>query len=167
MRVKGILTVTLLVLFVVSMADGWQNQPAVTGPGVTTAQPTMPPPVPPYSSGQQPYGQPYPPAAAYPNQPGAAPSAGAAQDGPTYPYPPYHNPYYDGTSARNFVNGSIEWLFGLPGQAIDTVSNFIDNRFFPQQPATSGGFPQPVPAPPVPANQTPLPPASTYVPPTR
>jgi hypothetical protein len=166
MRVKSIFTVGLLVLCVVSLADGWQNQPAATGPGVTTAQPPRPP-APPYFGGQQSYGQPYPPITPYSDRGGAAHQAVGAQDAPTYPYPPYHNPYYDGTSARNFVNGTIEWVFGLPSMALDGVANFLDNKFFPQQPATSGGTPEPAPAPRVPATQAPLPPASTYTPPAR
>jgi len=167
MKAKGILAVMLLVFCVVPVADGWQRQPAGVQPGVTTAQQTMQPPPQPYSGAQQPYGQAYPPAVAYPNQAATSPQAGASQDGPSYPYPPHHNPYYGGTSARDFVNGTIEWFFALPGQAIDTVSNYIDNTFFPQQPATSGGSPQPVSGQAAPPDRTPLPPASAYAPPGR
>lgn len=167
MRGKSIFPITLLVLCAVAAANGWQNQPSGTGPTVTIVQPAAQAPAPPYAGTPPSYGQQHPPAAAYPEQAGVAPSPGSAQAGPQYPYPPYHNPYYDGTSARNVLNGTIEWLFGLPGQAVETVSNFIDARFFPVQPATSGGQPQQAPAQSVPPNRTPLPPAGTYTPPAR
>jgi hypothetical protein len=172
MKGKSIFAITLLVLCVISAANAWQTQPAATGPAVSTAQPSAPPAAPSFTGPPQGYGQQYPPAAAYPNQAGATPAPGNAQAGPTYPYPPYHNPYYDGNSVRNVLNGTVEWLFGLPGQAVETVSNFIDARFFPVQPATSGGQSQqaPVqqpPAQPVPVTPAPLPPASAYAPPVR
>lgn len=167
MRGQSIFAVALFVLCVVSLASAGQNQQGGTIPVVTIAQPAPQAPAPPYAGPPQNYWQQYPPAAAYPNQAGVAPSQGTAQGGPTYPYPPYNNPYYDGTSARDVLNGTIEWLVGLPGQAIDSVSNFIDARFFPVQPATSGGQPQQAPPPAAPQTQAPLPSAGTYAPPAR
>ncbi len=64
---------------------------------------------------------------------------------PTYPYPQYHNPYYQGADPRAALTGTIDWLFSLPAVVMDRFSNVVDKNFFPRQPATSGG---PVTAPP-------------------
>lgn len=103
---------------------------------------------------QQPTAEAYPP----PNQ----------SPYPNYPYPPYHNPYYNGMSPKNMLSNTIDWLLALPSTVAGNFSNILDSRVFPAQPAGSGGRPphtvQPS-APPVPdsAPTGPLPPAQPYV----
>ncbi len=61
--------------------------------------------------------------------------------GPKYPYPPYHNPYYDNSASKDPLNAAVDWLKRLPHSIVDRVVGFVDNRFYPSVPATSGGAP--------------------------
>ena len=93
-----------------------------------------------------------PPAA--PQQYGqASPQAGADTGQgqyPQYPYPKYHNPYYDGISPRAVVTDTLEWFFTLPSNIMNRFSNFIDSTVYPQAPATHGGTQSPGVGPPYP-----------------
>jgi len=57
---------------------------------------------------------------------------------PMYPYPDYHNPFYNGTSPRDLVSGTVDWIVGLPSTMMDSLSNLLDRKVFPQAPATHG-----------------------------
>ena len=135
MRMQSTLGVTLLVLVVVSSA-GAQNAPysgpspafapAGVGRGMSAPQGTYAP---------QGYGvRPQP---GYQDQYSGS-QAGAGQ-WPYYPYPPYHNPYYNQRmNARQALSGTIDWFFALPSNLMDRVSGFLDGRIFPQMPASQG-----------------------------
>lgn len=77
-----------------------------------------------------------------PQAPGYADTAQAPY--PTYPYPAYHNPYYTGTSPKDLLANTIEWVFSFPANVMDRVSNFMDSHVFPRVPATSGSSQEPV-----------------------
>jgi hypothetical protein len=141
MLTRYVLRMVLIVLTCTSFSYGWQSQPP--GASAGNAYPAATPHVVP----QQPYqGTPQ-----YSGAPQPLPQYEPAQSGnvtqdayPQYPYPQYHNPYYSGsgTTARDMLSYTMDWLFCLPSNVADQVSNFVDNRFFPQTPATHGGQPQ-------------------------
>jgi hypothetical protein len=58
---------------------------------------------------------------------------------PTYPYSRHHNPYYKGQSIEDVFGGAIDWIVSVPGVLANGVTRFLDNRVFPQVPATQGG----------------------------
>ncbi len=81
---------------------------------------------------------------------------------PQYQYPQHNNPFYDGSTPGGMVSDTIDWMVGLPSNLMDRFSEYLDTRFFPQKPATSG-------APVTQSgsssqNQAPLPPANAYDP---
>ncbi len=92
----------------------------------------------------------------------ANPQASGNQGAPQYQYSQHNNPFYDGSTPGGMVSDTIDWIVGLPSNFMDRVSEYLDTRFFPQKPATSGS----------PATQSgnsgqaqnPLPPASAYNP---
>jgi hypothetical protein len=141
MLTRHILRTVFIVLTCTPFSYGWQSPPPGAPPGNAYPAPTPPgvtqqqyQGVPQYGGAQQPAPQYEPP------QPGSA-----AQDSyPQYPYPQYHNPYYSGSgmTARDMLTHTMDWLFSLPSNLADQVSNYVDNRFFPQTPATHGGQPQ-------------------------
>ncbi len=140
MKTKSLTCVALLVLTALCSAQGQQSQPPEAYSGVAPApqeRPTTPPPqVPPPQSDVTPARPP----ASYQVQPLPGDSSGINYaEWPTYPYPQYHNPYYDSAhQARSFVSGTIDWLFNLPSDLVDRFSNYMDGTFFPPTPATSG-----------------------------
>ncbi|MGB6067754.1 MAG: hypothetical protein WBG50_23355 [Desulfomonilaceae bacterium] len=169
MAIKRVLGVSILVLMTVAVAQGqsWQSQSPDSQPGAA-----------PVTQGVYPSGQSYGAnPAGYSGLPQSSdryqaqsvplePSSGRMAP-PSYPYPPYHNPYYNGVSAGEFLSGTVDWLFNLPSGLIDRVANFMDGNFFPQTPATQGGAPQSQVQgeSPVQENRVPtqtLPPASSY-----
>ncbi|MBI4965863.1 MAG: hypothetical protein HY913_21475 [Desulfomonile tiedjei] len=172
MRINSLLGVFVVVFSMVSMVQAW-NYPPAPPTGTGTVPNATHPSVQSYAPPAQTYGGTHQPPAAYQGQPGSPDYSSGTQGDPAYPYPPYHNPYYEGAvSPRNFLSGTIDWVFSLPSNAIDSFSNFLDSNFFPRAPATSGGAPsaQPQgghPSPGAPANSAPLPPASVYGPPSR
>jgi hypothetical protein len=172
MRIKSVPVVFLLVLSMISLAQAWNSSPAPATPAGSSPNVTYPT-VQPYAPPAQSHDAAYPPPAGYQGQPTAPDPAMSAQGDPAYPYPPYHNPYYDGDiSPRNFLSGTIEWVFSLPSTALDSVSNFLDNNFFPRAPATSGGSSQSqpqalYPQQGSPGTPLPLPPANVAAPPSR
>jgi len=172
MRINSLLGVLMVVFSMVSAAQAWNypyDQAATTGSSPNVTYPAVQPYAPPGQS----YGGSYQPPDSYPGQPVPPDYASGTQGDPAYPYPPYHNPYYDGAVApRNVLSGTIDWFFSLPANAIDSFSNFLDNNFFPRAPATSGGSSQSQPqgAYPTqggPAPSAPIPPANAYGPPPR
>lgn len=173
MKLKSVLAVSLTVFGMVSLAQAWNypsNPGAAAGSGPNVPHPSAQP----YSAPAQAYGGPYQPPSPYQGQPGSPDYSLDGQGDPSYHYPPYRNPYYDGAAyPRNSLSGAIEWFFSLPAYAVDSFSNFLDNNFFPRAPATSGGSPQAqpqsaYPSQGSPATSAPLPPASAaYGPPTR
>lgn len=172
MRIKSVLGAFLLVLSMISLAQAWNSSPAPAAPAGSSPNVAYPS-VQPYAPPAQSHDAAYPPPPGYQGQPMAPDPALSAQGDPAYPYPPYHNPYYDGdVSSRNFLSGTIEWFFSIPSTALDSFSNFLDNNFFPRAPATSGGSSQ---SPPQaiypqqgrPGASLPLPPANPAAPPSR
>jgi hypothetical protein len=157
MEIKRALGITLLLLIAVCLVYAGQSHSQGTGPLGTTPSTAAPAQVQSYPQGPHAYG-PGTQTPAYPSQ--AQPGMGTWNtDGtPNYPYPAYHNPYYDGTTARNAVTQTVEWVFGLPAMVMDGVSNFLDNSFFPRVPATQGGQP--------PADASGAPPAQATQPPS-
>jgi hypothetical protein len=154
MKYKGMTLVSLAILSIA--AAGWALQPAAvgrgTGPTWTPAQTGRLPRV----QGEQGYGvaSPIPPAyrgGRYEptNEPGY----------PQYPYPPYRNPYYDGTPSGNFASKTVDWLLSFPSNLFNRVSDYLDGTFFPQAPATQGRGPA---GPTDPGSGTHPPPASPY-----
>lgn len=157
MRVLRVFVVAFLVLGIVGVANGWQQ-----GPGVANG--SGPPPQ--YARDGQYHSpgarQPHP--YVYPTQPvPQAPPAYSPNRGavpmqqapgysgytqvpePSYPYPPHHNPYYQGVSPKDLLANTIEWVLSLPATVMGRVSNFMDDNFFPRVPATSGASTEPPP----------------------
>ncbi len=141
MAIKRVLGVSIVVLITISIAQGqsWQDQPQGFRPGMAPLPQGAPPGDQSYAATPQGYGSMPQPSSRYQTQP-IVPDPGTGRDAPPlYPYPPYHNPYYNGASAGEFLSGTVDWLFGLPSSLIDRVANFMDSSFFPQAPATHGG----------------------------
>lgn len=139
MRTHTVLGVSLLILITVSQAGAQHAQyqaPTQSAAPVPSGQ-DIPAPQTPYSPqgfGGQPQIQPQP-MYQY-QQPGTGPSTG---EWPYYPYPPYHNPYYEQRmSPRDALTGTIDWLLALPSSVMDRIGNFLDGRVFPQAPAAQG-----------------------------
>jgi hypothetical protein len=85
-----------------------------------------------------------------------------AQHWPQYQYPQHNNPYYDGGTPGAMVSDTVDWLMALPSNLMDRFSEYMDTKFFPAKPATSGS-----PAPRQGAanpSGAPLPPANAYNP---
>lgn len=148
MRMQSVLAAALLIL--IASPPTWSQYAQY--PTGTQSAPTMPygsaNPAPPgsynlqeYSPAQQQSPYPY-------EQQGAGSDAG---QWPYYPYPQYHNPYYDERimRPRDALSGTIDWLLTLPSNVMDRVSNFLDGTVFPQAPATRGARPdsQPLSSP--------------------
>ncbi|MCA1961398.1 MAG: hypothetical protein LDL33_11450 [Desulfomonile sp.] len=157
---------TICFVFVAAIASiAWsQGRPiGVPQSGGSYYQPSQPAPPPGMSQGQPAW---TPPAPAY-QSPQAVPNQQqAGQAYPSYPYPPHHNPYYDGVPHANFLSPWFDYIFNLPSAVIGRVADIMDRTIFPASPATHGkpgGTPVPEAAAP-PAPQNPLPPASLYDP---
>jgi hypothetical protein len=140
-RVLGVL-IAVLAMTCVSQGQSWQGQPPGLQQGVAPPQQGAPPAARSYATTPPPYGS-VPPAQSRYQAQSIPPDPATVRDAPPpYPYPPYHNPYYNGASAGEFLSGTVDWLFNLPSSLIDRVANFMDGNFFPQSPATSGGSPR-------------------------
>jgi hypothetical protein len=144
MSINRVLGVSIVVLAMVSISLGqnWQGQ----SPGLQQGAAPLPQGAGPsnqsYATTAPGYGNPPPSPGGYQAQQ-ISPDQGTGREAPSpYPYPPYHNPYYNGASAGEFLSGTVDWLFNLPSSLIDRVANFMDGNFFPQSPATSGGTPR-------------------------
>ncbi len=154
MRAISIFIVACLVLGSVGIACGWQqgsgisNAPAAPQPYAADRQYPTPAPQQPYPNAY-PAPPPLPPSQAYSTNQGTVPQQQApgyseAQT-PVYPYPPHHNPYYDGASPKDLLANTVEWVLSFPATLMGTVSNFVDDHFFPRVPATSGSSSGPPP----------------------
>lgn len=145
MGIKCMVGVAVMILVVAGSAQSQQN--TYPGPAPQTApvpQAVGPHGLPPYSRPPANYQSPgFPSGDNGYQQPARQGPTNQAQ-WPTYPYPQYHNPYYQGADPRAALTGTIDWLFSLPAVVMDKFSNVVDRNFFPRQPATSGGS---VPAP--------------------
>jgi len=165
MGIKSILGVSLLTLALVASSEAQQSQYPVQTPGSApvpnaSTSPATPylPPAPGYFPGTQPPAQ--------PQMQGPPQSSGVQQsEWPHYPYPQYHNPYYQQMSPRDAISGTIDWVFSLPSHVMDRFSNFLDGNFFPQVPATQGAQGQPNTQ--VVPRTNPSPPPATVYSPTR
>lgn len=159
MGIKYIVGVAVMILVAAGSAPG--QQPPYPGPSPQTvpAPQGMAPQGSPYADAPTNYQSPGIPSGGYQyRQPVDQPGANQAQ-WPQYPYPQYHNPYYQGSDPRAALNGTIDWLFSLPAVLMDRFSNVLDKNIFPRQPATSGGSTAP-PVQGTPMNQLePKPPA--------
>lgn len=139
MGIKCMVGIAITVL--VAAGAAWSQQPPYPVPAPQSVPvPQVRPQGSPYADPPTSYGSPgLPPSGGYQHR-GPAPQAGTNQtQWPSYPYPQYHNPYYQGVDPRTAINGTIDWLFSLPAVLMDKVSNVVDRGFFPRQPATSGG----------------------------
>jgi hypothetical protein len=143
MGFKGLIGVWLLVLAMVSGAQSQYRQTPVPTRDVAPMPQQGGPATLPYSGIPQGYGNAAPAPGGYPAQPDQGYSDMNSPDWPSYPYPRYHNPYYEGTAARDFVSGTLDWLMCLPSNVFDRFSNFLDGHVFPQAPATHGSSGQP------------------------
>jgi len=147
MGFKSLFGVCLLVLATASGAQGQYGQaPIPTRDAAVTPQqggPTASP----YSGFPQGYGNADSAPGGYQTQPAPGYSDMNSPDWPSYPYPRYHNPYYEGAAARDFASGTLDWVMSLPSNVFDRVSNFLDGHVFPQAPATHGSSSQAQPAP--------------------
>jgi len=164
MRRETVIGIALLVLTMVSTSWNWPppagaQQP--TGPPLYQGAPAQ---------GQQyqgfPQGNPgMVPPGGFGNQ-SAQGYQGTGQPGfPQYPYPANPNPFFDGTSGRNFLANTMDWLLSLPSNLLDRFSNYVDGTVFPQVPATHGQAPNvSAPQPQPQGSLEPLPPASRYTP---
>jgi len=111
-------------------ADGRLNSPVLQQWAMTPAQFGQPGP-----NGYQ------PPVQAQAPVQTPAQSAGQPVEGtgwPTYPYPQYHNPYYQPSDPRAVFNETVDWFFRLPSTVMDRFANFLDKNLFPASPATYG-----------------------------
>ncbi len=174
MAINRVLGVSIVVLAMVSISQGqsWQGQPPAMQPAIVPLPQGAPPAAQSYDPAPPGYGSMPQSAGRYqaqqiPPDPGTGRNAA-----PSYPYPAYHNPYYNGASAGEFLSGTVDWLFSLPSSVIDRVANFMDGNFFPQSPATYGGPPQSEVQGPPAAQETQrieqsLPPAAVYQPGSR
>ena len=139
----------------------WQTAPPM-GPTYIPAQaPAAPTPYVPAPTGTPNYNT--PPAPARQMQPAPPQAYGGVRQGqfPQYPYPKYHNPYFDGMSPRSVVSNTLDWFFTLPANVMSKLSGFMDSTAFPQAPATHGGQAYPGQTPP---GQAPSGPAPQYGP---
>jgi hypothetical protein len=170
MSLKSMVGISLLILTVPAASSAWQPPPAARQPGVLPPPRSVPAPE------QSVPGVPreYPPGAPSTGPVYQVPQAQGYSNGsqpgyPQYPYPPYHNPYFGGYSARNFVSNAIDWIITLPSNVFDRFSNYLDGTIFPRAPATHGkSSVQPGTSAPsrprrMPSDE-PLPPASVYSP---
>ncbi|MGO9567147.1 MAG: hypothetical protein ACLP5H_06370 [Desulfomonilaceae bacterium] len=141
MAINRVLGVSIVVLMTASIAQGqsWQGQPQSLQPGVSPVPQGAPPVDQSYVPTPPGYGSLPQPPSRYQAQPIPADQGTVSDAPPPYQYPPYHNPYYNGASAGEFLSGTVDWLFSLPSGLIDRVANFMDGNFFPQSPATHGG----------------------------
>lgn len=142
MKLKGAIWIVLLTLSALPGSYAWQNpqrnipegppagMPTQVGPqvGVQGVSPNV---------NRPPLG--YQPPVVQP--PAVQPQETAnTQDGwPTYPYPQYHNPYYEGAAARNLLTEAVDWIVAVPSNVVGKVCDFLDTRVFPNVPATHGG----------------------------
>lgn len=142
MGIKSILGVSLLTLALVSLSEAQQSQFPVQAPRPAVGNQGYPAPVSQYPATPGGYVNPNRPPV--PNQWQGAPQTAQPNPGqwPHYPYPQYHNPYYQGVSPRAAISGTIDWVFALPSNLMDRFSSFVDGNFFPQVPATQGALPQ-------------------------
>ena len=156
MKFKGIIAVLLAILAIASAAWAWQTGDPQAGgsPTWNRAQTQQLPPL----GGQPGYGGTSPIPPVYQGRQYEPPNQAGY---PRYPYPRYHNPYYDGAPTGNFASSAVDWLLSFPSNLLNHVSNYLDGTFFPQAPATSG---QGAVRSPVPGSRAPLPPASGYNP---
>jgi hypothetical protein len=75
---------------------------------------------------------------------------------PHYPYPPYPNPFYDGSARPNPLSEGVDWLRDLPSNVAHRFSTFVDTTLFPKKAATHGGPPSGPPAAPPAAQPQPF-----------
>ncbi len=139
MRVRNLVGVLLTLVMVESSVGAWQIQPTLQGqapamnkqPGYSSspAQTTQP----------QPYPRPDAQATGRQTFPEPGAHQAADPDMPCYPYPKYHNPYYDGAPPGSVISDVIQWLMDLPSGAMEKLSDLVDSRLFPAKPATDGG----------------------------
>lgn len=135
MGTKSIALILIITVVLSSASYGWENLRT----GNAAADSTTP-----HSVGKQ--------WTSSPNQLSPTPFSGPGQAGvpnydtmandasgwPVYPYPSYHNPYYSENSPRDLFSGTVDWIVGFPSTVMDSLSNFLDRKVFPQMPATHG-----------------------------
>jgi hypothetical protein len=155
MRIGSLLVVLLVLLALHAPAHAWRYPPLAPSP--PAASPTADAARP--STAVMPAVQPGPPVQVAP--PSAAPPALAERPGPTkeqapatvgdfpsYPYPAFHNPFYQGPSTRNVLSEAVDWIRDLPSNAAGTVRGIWERSPFPRAPATHGASQKPQATPP-------------------
>lgn len=139
MGIKCMVSIAAIIVLAAGSVESQQSVYPVPNPQAAPFPQEVGPQGSPYAdppTGYQPTG---PPVGGYQDQQPANQLSSSQGQWPTYPYPQYHNPYYQGADPRAALNGTIDWLFSLPSVLMDKVSNVVDKNFFPLQPATSGG----------------------------
>jgi hypothetical protein len=58
---------------------------------------------------------------------------------PKYPYPAYHNPFYEGPPDKNLAAQALDWMMGVPSIFANAFAQFMDKQVYPRIPATHGG----------------------------
>jgi hypothetical protein len=157
MKLESFLSILFVTLVVVASSHAWQNPAGTAGQRGPAAPTGIPPQVGPQVGiqGVSPHAnrppEGYQPPMAQPQE------AQNAQDGwPHYPYPQYHNPYYEGSPNPNLLTYAVDWVLAVPSNAIEHFCNFLDRRVFPKMPATHGGNQQSA-APESPTDRVPQP----------
>lgn len=76
---------------------------------------------------------------------------------PQYPYPPYHNPYYDERYPSNRLTGTMERIRDWSAQVTELVVGLMDRNFYFKKSAASrrGDSPAEVSGSPAPEDQSP------------
>ncbi len=49
---------------------------------------------------------------------------------PQYPYPQYHNPFYDGRTINEYFSGTWQWVRHLPWKVVDGLTGVLDKKIF-------------------------------------
>lgn len=153
MKARPIICAAILTVIVVSWAQAQQSpfstvpRPAPSTPPGTGYTPTPQLGIPQQAPAPRPLSQPY-----TQRIPGEVPNQDPTE--PHYPYPPYPNPFYDGsTTPQNTLAGGMDWLRELPSNVVQRFSTFVDTHLFPKRAATHGAATCESPAPPA-AGQT-------------
>jgi hypothetical protein len=113
-------------------------------PSMQPTQPMQPPPAPAPDSQMQP--EKYAPADSQIQMQKYAP----APPGPQYPYPPYHNPYYTGSSGKDLFSDTIDFFAKMPYAVMHRLSDLVNKRVYKTPPLVqTNQVPRPAPSAPV------------------
>lgn len=165
MRIRSALGTSFLFLTMASASWTWQTTSTAPQPGGAVVPRRVEAPAPSQVGPQRGNAFDSSRSSVYPEERGRMYSAPTRPDFPQYPYPRYHNPYFDGADAKNFFSNVFDWVFRLPSNLVNRFSDYVDTTFFPPTPATHGRSVQPA----RPSQRRPgsLPPAARFEPTAR